>query len=314
MIVTAIVDPSALNPKYLKKDVYKLQVEQFLAGILKNGLLVSDREGKLLSEMKQRINASPSRSQKIQIQFTEIVKSNKRVVKCEFSPTGQDITKKCCELEGHLRPDVIIASHDHREYFQKNCPKTKVITFTEYSDSDFEKERDQYMTELQPLHELKSCEWEDLFIRVVRFAKHLYIYDKQIGTGNNLRHFRRGIEFILDLWKKHGYHFGGEPETRIYTCESRGDPESAKREIEKVLVDKLNKKFKLSINLFVKECNSEFRVHARYLQTQSTIILMERGFDFLEEDGSIKQTEIQLKPKSSKHLEKFRRLPSRGSG
>ena len=315
MLVTALVDPSALEPKYLQDKAYKIQVDGFLAGILQNGLLISDRNGILLNRMGSKIKML-SLAQTIQIRFEEILK-NRRIVKYKFPTTSQNTNKICYELERHRPPDVIIAGPGYLKNFRSSCSESKVITFEEYSSSEFEEQRTQYMTALQPLHELEFDECKELFIRVVKFAKFLRIYDKQIGKGSNLGGFQKGIQFILSLWKEHGYFFEEKnAEVQIYTCgddskylsNKNYEVEKAKSRINEDLISKLKKDFAGPIKLFMKRDRyREF--HARYLETQSTIILMERGFDFLRNNEEVKQTEIQLKPKSDRHLESFRNLP-----
>lgn len=316
MLVTALVDPSALEPKYMQDEAYKIQVDGFLAGILQNGLLISDRDGILLNRMGSKIKML-SRAQKIQIRFEEVLKNKGRwIVKYKFPTTSQNTNKICYELERHRPPDVIIAGPDYLREFQSSCSESKVITFEEYSSSEFEEQRTQYMTALQPLHELEFDECKELFIRVVKFAKFLRIYDKQIGKGRNLPGFRRGIHFILRLWQNHGYFFGEKTAgVQIYTCRNelkhpseKNEVEKAKSRINKFLINKLEKEFDVPIELFMKRDRSR-EIHARYLQTQSTIILMERGFDFLKNNNEVKQTEIQLKPNSAGHLENIRNLP-----
>ncbi len=60
---------------------------------------------------------------------------------------------------------------------------------------------------LKPIQSIRSSanrckelkEVEKAIVRVIRFAKWLRFYDKQIATGDNTKNFRKGIEFILKL-------------------------------------------------------------------------------------------------------------------
>jgi hypothetical protein len=51
-------------------------------------------------------------------------------------------------------------------------------------------------------------------------------------------------------------------------------------------------------------------MHARYLQTQSAIVLFERGFDLFTQTGSVKRIELKVMSARHEHLEECRCLPS----
>jgi hypothetical protein len=50
-------------------------------------------------------------------------------------------------------------------------------------------------------------------------------------------------------------------------------------------------------------------MHARYLQTQSAVVLFERGFDLFDMNGSVKRNELKVMNFRHEHLEECRRLP-----
>jgi len=316
MIVTAITDPSALDQKYFNDQAYRSHAQMFLQGVLKNGLLICDQEYVLLQEMALRISAQ-RKDKKLFTLFEEILKNKRqRIVSYKVPISGSDTQKICRELERHLPPDVVIANPDDLQHFRNFCSESQVITFSDYLNSEYEEEREKYFTWIPPLHQLEFHQCKDLFIRIVRFAKYLRIYDKQIGKANNLSGFLRGIRFILQLWNQHGY-FKGEHNAfvDIYTSSYRPENEYTHREnaekirrIKKNLIDKLQKEFPWTIKLHIKRDASD--IHARYLQTQSSILLMERGFDFLKNSSSVKHTEIQLRPSASKYLCEIRNLPN----
>lgn len=303
MVVTAIVDPSALAKDLLKDEAYRLQVEQFLKGIKTNGFLVTDSEEKLITQMKNLIHDS-----NINTLFYETILSPNnppRIIhyKVPISTTlGQDTKNVCVKLDGCRSPDVIIASpgnlRDFRNSVTGGC---QVITFKDYSSSDFEKKRDGYLT-VKPLHKLGFSECEDLFIRVVGSAHEIRIYDKQIGKkGGNIAGFRRGIGFILRLWKKADYCCNKAVKVKIFIV--RDDTGYQKETVCKDLIGKLKKELNLPLELFIMPNRQQ---HARYLETESTVLLMERGFDFMRNDREIKPTEISLKPESREYLRTLR--------
>ena len=97
MLVTAIVDPSALATDLLRDKAYRLQVQQFLKGIYRNGLLVSDRERKLIEEMKVTIQDSGIAS----LFFDTILRPNNpsRIIYYKVPIPDKDIKNVCYRLD-----------------------------------------------------------------------------------------------------------------------------------------------------------------------------------------------------------------------
>ncbi len=293
-------------------------------GITENGLLIADEDELLIREMHERIKALPTQSgELLQKLFEEIRKAEDRRIVAYRARIGSRVPQEvCCELERHLRPDAVVASEANVAQFNTLCRESEVILLSNYSYSNCEERRRKYNC-LPPLHKLEFRKCEDLFIRVLRFAKYVRIYDKQIGKGGNMDGFLRGISFILRLWRDYGYFASREDcHVQIYTCEKEKvnpnfvDPgtmrenKDAVAKINAKLVSKLKRSFNWPIRLVVKH-DPDQDFHARYLQTQSAILWMDRGFDFLNWDGetmTIKQTEIVLRPKASDHLRDYRNL------
>ena len=158
-------------------------------------------------------------------------------------------------------------------------------------------------------------ECRDIFGRTLRFTKNLHIYDKQIGRCVNEKSaasFRRGIEFILDVWKEKG-HFQ-EKNVEIWTfIDHRHDKKRRTESSENLktkIVGRLREKFPISdswkIQYHLGE-DTEQRWHARYLETDGAILLLERGFDFIDyETKTLKPTYLILIDKAQKELEDFR--------
>ena len=208
------------------------------------------------------------------------------------------------DLIVHRSPDVIIASPSNLQEFRNSVSGgCQVITFEDYLNSAFEKKRDGYLV-VKPLHELDFSECEDLFTRVVEFASEIRIYDKQIGKrGNNLAGFRQGIHFILSLWKKTDSYRNKTASVKIYTVQDDSDYQI----ICKELIGRLKRKLRLPLELFLMPKDKGWQ-HARYLETESTVLLIERGFDFVRYGGTeMKPTEISLKPGSREYLRKLRK-------
>ena len=300
--MTAIVDPSALAKDLLSDKAYSLQVRQFLKGIHTNGLLVSDSERILIEKMIVTVQDSGIGS----LFFDTILRPNNppRIIHYKVPIPDKNIKDVCYRLDRHRSPDVIIASPSNLRDFQKSVSGgCQVITFKDYLNSAFEKKRNEYLV-VKPLHELEFSECEDLFTRVVEFASEIRIYDKQIGKkGNNLAGFRRGIHFILSLWRKADSYCNNTVRVKIYTVQDDSDYQI----ICKELIGQLKRELRLPLELIVMP-KDKGQHHARYLETESTVLLMERGFDFVKYSGTeMKPTEISLKPGSREYLRKLRK-------
>ncbi len=304
MIMTAILDPSALDQKLLNNDrAYLTQTEGLLWGIVEdqNILLILDQKKVLLKEIQHRVdvlqksNALRNR-QRLQILLAELLKSKKkRFVEYKTRVSGSNVLETCCELERDQPPDAVITSKYHRTEFSKKLCASELIVLSEYLESRFEEKRKKYLASL-PVHLLAPDERDELFIRTVRHASYLYVYDKQIGPNTDLRvsnlpQFYRGIAYLLNLWKEQGYN--RDLRVVIVTCAKidreieelrEEEGKDLKRGIEKIrrkLVNKLERKFGVRIDLVMKH-DRHNETHARYLQTQSATFLVERGFDFIK--------------------------------
>ena len=314
MIVSAILDPAAVAIKYLRDDTYRLQVEQFLKGIIENGVLICDNEEILLNQTSKRITdamKADSKCKKLEILFNELLThESQKIIKTKLGLiAGQTATADICSrLELDVRPDAIIASPDNYNDFKNSCAGyAKIIQFHTYLKSEFEIQRNQSFM-IKPLQELNLKEREKLFSGFLRFTKEIRIYDKHIGNASNLSGFLKGINWIVDLWKRNGYFFKENPKLYIYTAD-HGIDTHARDRLKSDFLNQLNANFSdLSIELFFQKLENSRDFHARYLQTNSSILLIERGFNFLKDQKgeTVLDTEIALKPKSATYLEQLR--------
>ena len=174
---------------------------------------------------------------------------------------------------------------------------------------------------------LLSSEIHEIVIRSIRFTKWLRFYDAYIGTGENTSRFRKGIEYILSLWREYGFFASqqGIGSVEIFTCraeqiwddetdharESKLDRNQENyQKIIRELIDPLDsdKDFPWPIKLSVKDDpNSIF--HARYLETQHAVIRIDRGFDLFDQNNEFRRNFFTLNMAESSHLRECRDLP-----
>ncbi len=318
MLVTAILDPSALEPKYFKKNTdYRIQAQLLFRGILQNGLFLVDIHGLLLERTLKNLEGLPTQfGQSLLIFFAEIVK-NRHYAKCNSSmPMNAQPLEVCSEFQRELSPDALFSSPENLQEFLQRSPQSpiEVLTLSNYIDSDFEKKRQSFSEGSPIFSTITTAELKELFSRVTRFAKHIDLWDKQMGQCNNPvngANFRRGIAFILDTWQEDGYFQKKKLEIWAFESKRRQPRERTKSQeiLKKEIVGLLEAQFRAEdcweIDYHLNE-DPDDKWHARYLQTEAVILNMERGFDFIERNGSPKHTHMSLCGKAQQELEDFK--------
>ena len=97
-----------------------------------------------------------------------------------------------------------------------------------------------------------------------------------------------------------------------HTEHQRGRLEAENREAYKDVMDKLVKplrrKFSIPIELKVKE-DRKGLLHARFIETQSVVVRVDRGFDFFDSNGGVKLNMFSIDNGNLEHLEGCRDLP-----
>ena len=325
MLVSAVLDPYMLDfdDAYFD-DLYMINAEDLLNGIKKNGVLIVDSGRKLQDALRERIKsqAFPMKYQKrLQILVEELLKNRKRrIVECPVAPNSTssgNLLGIACDLKTDTEVDGLIVGNKNFEILRFN-PKYSdgIVPLSEYRDSDFEKERQGYCDGLGPIDMLSRSEVDKMLIRSIRFSKWLRFYDKQIGTGNNTSNFRRGIAYILSLWKEHGFFSSqhGIGSVEIFTCRDEyipdDDIDDVNRKINRELMRRLKEGLPpwWQIKLFVKD-DPDSIFHARYLETQHAVIRVDRGFDLFKQNGAFRRNFFTLNTAESSHLRECRDLP-----
>ena len=331
MLVSAVLDPSAFDPVHFD-ELYRVHAEDFLMGIERNGILIVDSENRLRDALVKQVGSLPIKyGQRLRILVEELLlkKKSKRVVACHVS-LSRTLSGNFLELTHQLKvstkADALIVRSQNLKTLDFN-PQSgpDIVLLSEYRDSGFERERRKYYDRVGPIDTLSKWEVDEIIIRSVRFAKWLRFYDAYIGTGNNTSRFRRGIEYILALWREYGF-FATEPgigSVEIFTCSAeqiRGDEtDHAKQskltqnqenyqKINRELIALLDKEFPWPMKLSVKD-DPDGIFHARYLETQHAIIRIDRGFDLFDQNNEFRRNFFTLNMAESSHLRECRELP-----
>lgn len=251
------------------------------------------------------------------------------VIACFVSPTyvpSEDLLDLATHLKRVTKADGLIVSNKSLEMLKsKQISSKNVVPLSEYRDSNFEKNRQQYGSQVGPIDTLPEPKVKELIIRSVRFATLLRFYDPNIGAGENTSGFRNGIRYILDLWREHGFFASqqGSGSVEIYTCSAEririDEEEHAKksklernqenyRKVLRELIEPLNEGFPWPIKLFVKS-DPDRIFHARYLETEHAAIQVERGFDFFKQNGEFLRNFFTLNTAERTRLKECRDLP-----
>ena len=329
MLMSAVLDPSAFDAEDFN-DLYRIQAEDFLQGIWRNGVLIVDSERKLQEELFKKAESLPIKGNRLRTLLTDLLKEkSKRVTVPSVSPSNAsstDLLDLTCHLKRDTESDGLIVGDENFETLRFD-PEHRhgIVLLSEYRDSDFEEERQQYCDGFGPIDMLSREKVNEIVSRSVHFSKWLRFYDAYIGTGDNTSHFRKGIKYILSLWREHGFFASqqGIGSVEIFTCGAEqirdDETDSAKeskldrnqeshRKVVRELVEPLNEDFPWPIRLFVKN-NSDGMFHARYLETQHAIIRIDRGFDLFNQEGEFQRNFFTLNMAESSHLKECRELP-----
>ena len=331
MLMSAVLDPSAFD-KDCFDDLHAIQAADFLQGIWRNGVLIVDSERKLQEELFEKAKSLPGTGkwERLRILLTDLLKEkSKRVAVPSVSPNNAslaDLLDLTCALKTDTEADGLIVGSESFEKLRFH-PEHRhgIVPLSEYRDSDFEKERQGYCAGLGPIDVLSRPEVDNIVIRSVRFTKWLRFYDAYIGSGDNTSHFRKGIEYILNLWREQGF-FATKPDigsVEIFTCSAEqirdDETDSAKesklernqenyQKVVRELVEPLSDNFPWPIKLSVKD-DPDGIFHARYLETQHAIIRIDRGFDLFKQNGEFRRNFFTLNMAESSHLRECRDLP-----
>ena len=221
-------------------------------------------------------------------------------------------------LKEDTKADALIVGNESLKRLKSDRRHSEeIVPLSEYRDSNFEKDRQRYESQVGPVDTLPTEDVEELIVRSIRFAKWLRFYDGYIGRGENTNDFREGIEYVLSLWYKHGFYASqeGTGSVEIFDCKGRHVSiyVQNQRIIEEVKTP-LEEQFPWPVKSLIKvdRFGPDRIFHARYLETQHAIIRVDRGFDLFKQNGKFRRNFFTLNMAESSHLRECRNLPDAG--
>lgn len=306
MIVSIVIDPNCFDSSSLKTDINYSQAITLLIGLKTNGVMLVDPQKIIIKELNNKItDLSIKQRQRLRIRLEEILKNKKQyLVIADSDPKLskiKDPSMLATALAETLGADALIAERNNVSSLKENSQQYETVALSNFTFSKVEKKRSRYAQELPPIHTLKTDEVNQIFIDIVKYARWLRIYDKHIGKhiGENrsINDFRKGIEYILNLWAKHGCFFDQAQRLEIITqaknpiktedddfVRDRKDQENqeAVQGIQEDLIQPIREKFPTLNTELVINQDAEIRFHSRHIQTNNVIVLVEAGFDLFK--------------------------------
>ena len=322
MLMYVVLDPLVFEKENFENPVYYPQAITFLRGLQANGLLILDPNGQLKNKLIDIIEVLPTKfGQEINILVTEILKTKKKSITCTHNTISAKRTSDVLEIAIMIRDgcklDALVTSNKRRQELVNRGLSTSNTVFLEsYIESDFEKKRIKFSQEMPNMDSLPIDEFEDVIIRIIKFSRWLRFYDKQISKANNIKHFRKGIEYVLEQWEKVGYFTSQEKVTveiitghEIHHNYQLEEVERNYQKINSELIGQLKKRFpKYEISLSMKD-DTKGIMHARHLQVQVTNVYVDPGFDMFRPNGTLKRLFLKIDNGSSGHFEECHKLP-----
>lgn len=330
MLMFAVLDPLAFEKDNFDNPAYSLQIKIFLKGVLSNGVLILDPNSQLKEKIMSLIEVVPIKyRQQVNILLEEIfIKNKKRKTICchqkAFSNKNiSDLREIVAVIKDHCSLDAIITNQKGNLYLAtKGISVSDVVTLESYDESSFEEKRKRFFEEMPSMDSLPIEEFNEVIIRIVKFARWIRFFDPYIGKGTNVQSFYKGIEHILNLWNDYGYFISQnnllvEIIASDVMDDDRRPIEAIKNGyeiVESQLLKKLKRKFpEFKIELSIKDDTKTRIMHARYLQTQISNIQFDPGFDIFSNlnnsDKELRRLLVKIDNGGSEHLKECRQLP-----
>jgi hypothetical protein len=309
MLLTLALQPEVLAREHFDRLGYRDQIELIFRAFEANTLLVIDPfdfVSKAISDRLALLNAKDG--QQLRIRWEELLKRRRqRVVKLPknrcMCTTSQSITETVMAVHASGFTDALIVNQTSLSTGVEN-----VIEVGSFLYSEMETRRNAWLVELPMLDAMPSQEVNDHLMRLTRFSSRLRLYDKQIGHGDNLKRFHRGIDHILTVWCETRCPFD-LANLEIFTVQAKThEPYDVIRaRIRDYLVRPLAENHRITVKIHFKKENGDI-THDRFLETEQEIVEFTRGFDFLNDDGTFKRCSMHLKPSAKGHLRDYRAL------
>ena len=320
MLMTVVVLPESFSANRFTDPSYHLNTEILLRGIDANGIILVDKSDVIYNKLCDNVESlSVTKKGKTTHALFEELLKKQRQKKVRFITTNissrpdAPIENTCASIAVKCKADSLITDPDlHSRCAAEFGGLVQVTSMTEYISSAVEVERRRCYESLPSLDRMAPGEFDRLIAGATRFSRWLRFYDKQIGKGTGLSRFRRGLERILRIWVDSAYYSKEQLSVDLFTVVDESsyknyEPSVAYERVKGDLIEPLIGQFGLSFKFHFKRDVSSI-CHPRHLQTQSLAVLFEKGFDLVEDDGSLCRTFMKPDAGCAPHLQEYRQL------
>lgn len=310
----ACPDGSAEHTIQIQRAFCALAVS-FLRDIEENCVILTDAcsPAKITASLSSNLDAWP---QKYRIEAKAVLqrlRERRRIISCTgYSEAEKCNGQPCAHTLGitlHVLPRAVLVKDNCLKCVPAMPGKTDVITWENYSISEFSRTRRESKQIRITFADFDQCRAEDLvFEPIMRYATHVNVVDRYIGRsvparGNGLANFsndyQRSLEWLIDIYRRSVTRRGtADKSTMEVWCGletynlSPADVTNAVVQLrawEQKIIGKRVPNFKLHIK---KELPNAQMPHARYLITDQATVLVDRGFDLLCSDSQMRTNSL----------------------
>jgi|GEM_PF-1937803 len=308
MLLRVVIIPSIFIPRNDKNPWYFNTIISLLQDLLKTCVVLVDKDCCIMNALYEAVNKWPEKfRKKAQSLLKQLYKTNRIIevdskeilaLACINNPC-----QHCIGITKTYLPRIVIAIDDCYQCAKEELSSLKIVPVVHvanYAVSNFADDCQKNSCGIT----LADGEWtqekfeENILIPLFRDAKHIKIYDRMIGRSIRdkngeitaikpiPKHYSETLEWFLDIYLQHSR----PKSTRIFEVYSgfdirafEGKRAEAQRVLSQFEVDMQTKFSFRSFKLTIKEevGREQEMPHGRYLITDQTAILIERGFDLL---------------------------------
>ena len=322
----------------IRNEVLSVHLHQLLTNVLyENIVLISDKNNHVWRKIKEGLQdlykSSDSNLKKIETKMVEVRKSNKIFNNTTvYDEDNVDQFVKSIE-DDNIEIDGIIVNDDKKKLFKNT------ISMQNYGMEDIEEHRKKFFA--NGLVDIDRKDRNFLLLQLKKISWNsgrIYYYDFNLSKTDNSYHRRgwvHGFKLLADSFVMRHQKIKGKPLIEIYTpvykleMNYSDTTEDKKRAAIKENIKRYeeidNDIFKpirdiVDVNFYFYDPKDHTnppkgkKGHNRYLQTVSTVIDIEDGFDIFDQTGKIiKFADWTFALKSRESLEKIRNLPKYNS-
>jgi len=314
MLYSTIHHPSIYNISCCNTSddlFYYSNVLAILRDAYKNCILLIDKNNDLLDRIKKHIDKWPEDYRVLAKKLLKQIYTKNRIISVDSAKCSV-INEDCKNDDCNILQNIINCYKDIVIVLSK-CPNCihnvsgEIIELEKYQLSNFVNKKRRLSYTISYNDRTPSDYANQIFIPIFKYCNAIKIIDRLIGShisshpGNLRANYKRGLDFLAECISISG---NKNVIVELYTSILLPKPlyELDSTEISSIrstihniesFVDKLNKKYNLSIKTIFKDDKTDF-VHDRFIITDQIGIYIGRGFDLLDANKKVNDNTIGL--------------------